>query len=60
MAKIGMNKKKEVGAYAGADLAKALIKIVAIGVAGGAALIAGGKTVGENLLNEEKIKKLKK
>ena len=43
---------------AAAGLGKALLKIVFIGVAGGAALIAGGKAAGEKLLNEENLKKL--
>ena len=56
MSKSGMRNIKKKGAAVG--LGAALLKIIAVGVAGGAALIAGGKAVGENLLNEEKIKKL--
>lgn len=50
-----INKQKKSAAV---GLGSALLKIFVIGVAGGAALIAGGKTVGEKLLNEEKLKQL--
>lgn len=56
MSKSGMRNVKKKSAAAG--LGKALLKILFIGVAGGAALIAGGKAAGENLLNEEKLKEL--
>lgn len=56
MSKSGMRNVQTKSAAA--DLGKALLKIVFIGVAGGAALIAGGKAAGEKLLNEEKLKKL--
>lgn len=56
MSKSGMRNIKKKSTATG--LGVALLKIIAVGIAGGAALIAGGKTVGENLLNEEKIKKL--
>ena len=56
MSKSGMRNIKKKSSATG--LGVALLKIIAVGVAGGAALIAGSKTVGENLLNEEKIKKL--
>lgn len=50
-----INKQKKSAAV---GLGSALLKILVVGVAGGAALIAGGKTVGEKLLNEEKLKQL--
>lgn len=56
MSKSGMRNVQKKSAATG--LGKALLKIIFIGVAGGAALIAGGKAAGENLLNEEKFKKL--
>ena len=56
MSKSGMRNIKKKSTATG--LGVALLKIIAVGVAGGAALIAGSKAVGENLLNEEKIKKL--
>ena len=43
---------------AGGDLVKALFKIVVVGVAGGAALIAGANKAGQTFLNEDKKKKL--
>ena len=42
------------GGKAGLDLAGTLIKVVAIGVAGGAALIGGAMAVGEKLLDKQK------
>ena len=56
MSKSGMRNVKKKSAAAG--LAGALLKIIFIGFAGGAALIAGSKAAGEKLLNEEKLKEL--
>ena len=56
MSKSGMRNVKKKSAATG--LGKALLKILFVGFAGGAALIAGSKTAGEKFLNEEKLKKL--
>ena len=51
MSKTGMKEAdmSKAGAKADAELAKALLKIVAVGVAGGAALIGGAKKVGDRI-----------
>ena len=51
MAKVGMRQKdmSAAGKRADASLAGALLKIIAVGVAGGAVLISGSKKVGEKI-----------
>lgn len=51
MGKSGMRKRdlSAAGKPADANLAKTLLKMIAVGVAGGAALIAAGKRSGEEI-----------
>ena len=42
----------------GSGLVKTLVKMFVVGVAGGAALIAGANKAGQTFLNEDKKKKL--
>ena len=60
MAKTGIRNKKmsAVGKAADISLAKALLKLMAVGIAGGAALLAGGKKAGDAILAAEEKKKL--
>ena len=44
---------KNMGVKADRDLGGALLKILAVGVAGGALLISGAKSVGEALLEKQ-------
>lgn len=44
---------KRVSSNAGGGLGGALIKILAVGVAGGALLISGARTLGEALLDKQ-------
>lgn len=44
---------KNAGSKAGGGLGEALLKIIAVGVAGGALLISGAKTLGEALLDKQ-------
>lgn len=54
------NDMRKVGARANSDLAEALLMVIGVGIAGGAALIAGAKKLGESLqaADEESKKKL--
>ena len=56
MSKIGIRNAdmSAAGKPADKNLAKSLLKVLAVGIAGGAALLVGGKKVGEKLDENKK------
>lgn len=59
MAKIGMRRTlSAAGRPADTALAKALLGIVAVGIAGGATLITGAKKVGDRIENKRRNEQL--